>query len=477
MKDLKDKSSRVYFVISIILTIIVLLIIVWFFYFLPKTNKNETAVKSENISVNYPETDDPEAKKFIEKDIIYQEKITSMNFDNYDVPKSKLSNIVENSKCTNGFGGQMPSIQNGIFNEPLYALDAEKIPTDNGGSAYAPYVNAYYVVGDILFKKPLDLLDRKVITYEQLTRNFSDSRVIIGNKSFKNSYSTMESKFGFPQAYVKQQAGLVVSLSAFNDACIKDVGGRNIHFDRIDLSGMPITSLLSSKYKTSLFHGVNGLYNYTDKSPDFVSAAFLDWIHSNNLIYQNLISNRMKHVFPHGAYMFVPVKYQILQEVVTVNFKSEGIEAKLQEIQNQIAKENDLNAKDITFVKEEFKDFLIYKPVKTLNYEKLTNYALAEKEGKLFITTWELPVTVNVNGLEPDRSNLVVMNQIALKSALEVIKSNYQGKKFDIGTINENLDINAIKAQSPESVGDLQKKKDEMLGVLSKEFDNSGTKN
>lgn len=474
MKDTKPISKKNILAIIIVLLLISFIVIIfWLFSFILDKDRSKKAGVSEDISVNYPETDDPEAKKFIEKDIVYQEKITSLNFNNYDMPKSKLSNSEENNKCTNGFGGQMSSIQNGVFNEPLYALDAEKIATDNGDFAYAPYVNAYYVVGDILFKKPLDLFDRKIITYEQLTRNFSDSRVVIGDKSFRNSYGTMESKFGFPQAYLKQQAGLIVSLSAFNDDCIKNIGGRNIHFDRIDLAGKPITSLFSSKYKTSLFHGVNGLYNYTDKTSDFVSVEFLDWIHSNNLIYQNLINNRMKNVFPQGSYMFVPVKYQILQEVVTVNFKAQHVEAKLQEILSRIAQENDINVKDASFAKEEFKDFTIYKPVKTSDYSKIANYALAEKDGKIYLTTWELPVSISISGLEPDRSNLVMMNDIALKSALETIKSNYQGKKFDVGTINENLDIAALKSQTPEAIESLQDKKDMMLGILKNESDST----
>ena len=192
MKTFNSKKSKVLlsvFVIAIAISIISLL---FFLIFNEKNKENLDKKRSENIQVNYPESNDPETKSFIEKDIAYQEKITTLDFTNYDMPSSKVSNAEENTKCENGFGGQMPNIQNGIFNEPLYSLDAEKIATDNNGVAYAPYVNAYYVVGDILFKKPLDLFDRKLLTYEQLTRNFSDSRVIIGNKSFKNSFSTME---------------------------------------------------------------------------------------------------------------------------------------------------------------------------------------------------------------------------------------------------------------------------------------------
>ena len=449
-----------------------LIVVVGFLFYLSfKSNTNGEAVdkKSDNIDVNYPKSNDPETQKLLEEDKAYQEKITSFDFAKYPEVKANLANAESQDKCVNGFGGHMRKIQQGIFSEPLYSLNAEKLETDNGGFGYAPYVNAYYVVGDILFKKPMDYFDRQIITYEQLTRNFADSRAIIGNTAFKNSYSTMESKFGFPQAYLKQQAGLIVGLSAFNDGCVKDVGLRNIHFDRVDLSGIPVTALFSSKYRTALFHGMNGLYNYTDKTPDFVSPDFLDWIHSNNLIYQNLVNQRDKYLFPRGSYLFVPVKYDVQQEIVTVNFKDEPLNIKLNTILTDIAKQNQLQPTDITFVEEEFNDFKIHKPVRKKDLEKVVNFAIAEKNGKLFYATWELPTTINITGLEADRSNLVLMNATALQYALGVIKSNYQGKKFDVGTANQNLDIKSVEAQSPEALKDIENKKQILKQLMHKQ--------
>lgn len=461
MSGSSKSSYKAHALLGFIILILVCFI-AYLFYFgfnVKGGGEPKSELKSDDIKVGYSKTNDPEANKFIEEDNDYQAKITSFDFGNYPEVKTNLSNADSNDKCVNGFGGHMRNIQQGIFSEPLYSLDAEKLETDNGGYGFAPYVNAYFVVGDILFKKPMDYFDRKIITYEQLTRNFSDSRAIIGNTSFKNSYGTMESKFGFPQAYLKQQAGLIVSLSVFNDGCVKDVGIRNIHFDRIDLSGIPVTALFSSKYKTSLFHGMNGLYNYTDKTTDFVSLNFLDWIQSNNLIYQTLINNRSELLFPKGSCIFVPVKYEVKQEIVSVNFKSQPLEAKLNTILNDIAKQYKLDVKSLTLAKEEFKDFNIYKPVKSIDYDKVTNFAIAEKGGKLYYATWELPTTVEITGLEEDRSNLVLMNGTALKYALGVIKSNYQGKKFDIGTVNQDLDLKSIEAQSPESIKDIESKK------------------
>lgn len=461
------KNSRFVYILITLICIIALFFVVFLFYSMSSKSSEKLEQKSDDINVNYSDKDNPEVKKYIEENAAYQKKITSFDFNQYDQIKSNLANASTQDKCVNGFGGAMEKIQNGIFSEPLYSLDSEKLATDDGGYGYAPFVNAYYVVGDILFKKPMDYFDRKIVTYEQLTRNFSDSRVVIGDQSFKNSYGTMESKFGFPQAYLKQQAGLIVSLSVFNDSCVKSVGLRNIQFDRIDLSGIPITALFSSKYKTSLFHGVNGLYNYTEKSADFVSVNFLDWVQSNNLIYQSLVNDRSKYLFPKGSFLFVPLKYEVKQEIVSVSFKSQPLAVSLDKILTDIAKQNNLNTKDLTYIKEQFKEFTIYKPVKSKNYERVTEFAIAEKEGKLFYATWELPSTNNISGLEPDRSNLVLMNATALNSALGVIKSHYQGEKFDVGTINQNLDLKAVEAESPESVADVKQKREILNKLLT----------
>lgn len=408
----------------------------------PADEKNTV---QDYISVKYES--DPKIKAYTEKENQYQKKITSFDESKYSLPSTNLSSSNDKANCINGFGGEMRPIHQGVFSEPLYNFDAETVNTSNDRVAYAPYVNAYYVVGDILFKKPMDFFDREIITVDQLTRNFTDARTIIGNQAYKSSFLTMESKFGFPQAYLQQQAGLITSLSAFNDNCVKGVGGRSIQFDQIDLSGLPITALFSTKFRTSLYHGINGLYNYTSNTPDFVSQSFVDWIRSNNLIYQQLVNNRSDYVFPKGSFLYVPIKYSVKQEVINVNFKSEPLKYDLSSAKELLAKEQNISPTKITFVSEVFKDFTVFKPVNISTYEPLADFALVRKDDKLYMGTWELPTTTKITGLEPDRSNLVLMNMTALKTSLGVIKEFYQGKKFDVGTTNENLDLRLLKSQ------------------------------
>lgn len=418
-------------------------------FFYPQMNdkaKNEEQPKTE-----------VEILKDKEKE--YQLKITTFNPENYNLPKSNLANAVERGGCRFGFGGDMPKLHHGMFSEPLYALDAEKIQTEVVGEfGYAPYVNSYTVIGDILFRKPLDLFDRKIITTDELTRNYSDRRVVIGNKVFKNSYQSMESKFGFPQSYMVQQVGNVATFASFNDECNKNVGVKNLTFMKVDLTGLPISSLLSTTYQTSLYHGLNGLYNHTRKSPDFVSPNFLEWVQSNNRAYLNIVNDPDLMKFPKNSYLYVMKGYENKDESVTIDFKSEPIDLTLDQWKLDVSKTSKVPLGEITFVEEELKDFKIIKVARINDLAQLSPYAIAIKDGKKYMATWEVPNKFEIQGNEPDRHRMVFMNLNALTAALTVFKSHYQGAQLDLGTDKEGLDekvvsLNGVKDDKLENLG------------------------
>lgn len=197
------------------------------FAFAINTTKQNHEEGSETTSLD----DDPDVNAYKVLDAKFQSQVTSFDKSKYTMPKTNLASKVEMGSCTNGFGGAMPNIYQGVYSEPLFNFDAEIIPTDHEGVyGYAPYVNAYYVVGDILFRQPQDFFDRELVTFDQLNRNFTDNRVIVGNRSYKNSFQRMESKYGFPTAYLQQQSGNIATLSAFNDGCVKGVGVKEITF-------------------------------------------------------------------------------------------------------------------------------------------------------------------------------------------------------------------------------------------------------
>lgn len=420
------------------------------FFWIPELTKDKAKTEDQ------PKTE-LEILKNKEKE--YQLKITTFNPKNYTLPKSNLANAVEHGGCKFGFGGDMPKLYPGMFSEPLYELDAEKIQTEEAGEyGYAPYVNSYTVIGDILFRKPLDLFDRKIITTDELTRNYSDNRIVIGNKSFKNSYRTMQSKFGFPQSYLVQQTGEVATFAAFNDDCNKNVGIKNLTFMKVDLSGLPISSLLSTTYQTNLYHGINGLYNYTRKSPDFVSPSFLEWVQSNNRAYLNIVNDPKLMKFPKNSYLYVIKSYENRDESVSIDFKSKPIDLTLDQWKLEVSKVSKVPLSEITFVEEQFKEFKIIKVARVKDMAQLSPIALAIKDGKKYAANWEIPDKFEIQGNEPDRHRMVFMNLQALSAALTVFKSHYQGEQLDIGTDKEGMDekVASLKEQKDDKVDKLE---------------------
>ncbi len=389
--------------------------------------------KDDNSDVPAPASlnENPEVKQYKKLEDEHQAKITTFDESKYTIPKSNLANKVELTKCVNGFGGMMPKLYAGVYSEPLYNLDAEVIPTNIEGTyGYSPYVNAYYVVGDILFRQPQDYFDRSLITLPQLTRNLTDTRVIIGDRSYKNSYQRMESAYGFPTAYVKQQSGNITTLSAFNNACVKGVGQREITFSKIELAGMPISSVFSSYYQTSQYHGANGLYSVTKSTPDFVGANFLEWLQSNNKIWLSLINDPERTVFPKGAVMYIPKNYNNKDEVLTVDL-SDRVQGSLADWKKAVETQNYLTSGQVTYVEEKFKEYKILKAVTTLDMSSLGAAIAVGDKGDLHPVIWDLPVTKSIDGNEPQRSNLVMFNMPALKSIITLTKSRYQGAQLD----------------------------------------------
>lgn len=440
---MKEKRTKLLFTI---LCIVIGLIVSLVAYALKNQDQNKNSQNQTNSL-----DDDPDVNSYKKLDADFQIQVTSFDESKYNMPKANLASKVEMGSCTNGFGGAMPNLYQGVYSEPLYNFDAEVIPTNvEGVYGYAPYVNAYYVVGDILFRQPQDFFDRKLITFDQLNRNFTDTRLIVGNRSYKSSFQRMESKYGFPTAYLQQQSGNIASLSAFNDGCVKGVGVKEITFAKIDLSGKPVKSIFSSYFQTSTYHGANGLYSVSNSSPDFVGGTFLDWMRSNNKIWLSIVNDPDNTAFPDGSVMYLPKGFKSKDEVLTVNLSSK-LDGDLTDWKREVEQRTNISNHGITYVEEKFPDFKLIKAVKTQDLSPLNFVIAVGKSGTLHSATWEMPVSRVIDGTEQQRANLVMFNLEATKQILTLTKSRYQGKQLDQSTDNEDLNLNTVKMNTPQA--------------------------
>lgn len=422
---------------------------------------------------NTPKDAQPsELSELVQREADHQVKVTTFDRSRYEMPKANPSTGDENIVCKNGFGGRLPYLHQGMFNEPLYFFDAEKAGTDiEGKFGYAPFVSAYYVVGDILFNKPLDLFDRQLVNSRSLHRNFSKIQIISEPHTVQNSYAAMESKYGFPHAYLAQQAGGVVSFTAFNDACEKGVAQKNISYKKVDLSGLPISSILSANYNTTLHHGANGLYNFTEKTTNFVSENFLDWIQSNNRAYQSILNELDRVKFAKGSYLYLPTEYQNVKEVVYIDFNLPIHGFNEQQWREDIASQNNLALDEVEFAEEHNSGIRYLKPFMGSTMQPLGEHIAAHKDGKWFVGKWELPNSTTLTGNEPYRNQLVLMNETAMASAISLFKARYQGSQLDLNTENEDLELRYAKATSEQAEADLAEQKQTLLKALNQNLE------
>lgn len=399
-------------------------------------NKNTEA----DITASEPEPTNPELEAYKTKQAIYEAQVTSFSRKDYELPETSLSSSVGEGKCIGGLGGKMQVIHSGMFSEPLYNLDAEKLPTDiEGKYTYIPYVNAFTVRGDTLFKKPLDFFNRKMLTTQQLNRNISDSRVIINTVSVKNSFQNMETRFGFPVAYLEQQAGNTNTLSIFNDPCIKSFGRSQFTYKKIDLSGRKLTDMLSMVYTTKTYQTINGLSSFIENSTDYVGQNFAEWMKGNNNIYLSMLSDK-NAVFPKGSFFYIPEKFTVNDEVIYVNFDKNLTPYKNKEEWAKANLETGRSLNDLEFVSEPFKEFIVYKLLDKTTHEPVSTNVLIEKQHKFYIGNWQLPNTYQVNQETQNRNEMVYFNLTAIESMLNYFKKKTQGSQLDIGTENERLE-------------------------------------
>lgn len=412
------------------------------YFSLPMTNKNQMTEQPKLQT---------EEDKYQEKQQAYEKRVTTFTAKDYETPINVLSSSTGTGKCIGGLGGNMQIIHSGMYDEPLYNLDAEKLETDISGKyAYIPYVNAFIVRGDTLFKKPLDWFNRDVLTTQQLTRGLSDSRIIVDNISAKSSFTNMESRFGFPLAYLVQQAGNTATLSLFNDPCIKNLGTTDFTYKKIDLSGRKFTDMLSMVYTTQSYPSANGLSNYTSQSSDYVGENFAEWVKSNNNIFLRMLSDK-NGVFPEGSFFYVPQKFKVSKETIHLNLNDKVTQFKSKEEWAKSLLQSGQSIDDFEFVPEKFEEFTVYKLISHKNSEPVTQTVIAEKDKSLYWGTWQLPNEYAVDETTLNRNQMVFFNLKAVEALVNYIKKNTQGSQLDIGTQNENLQERFIQSQKQKA--------------------------
>lgn len=367
----------------------------------------------------------------------YEKRVTSYDPNIYPIPKNNIGRLDANAECINGLGGKSKGLGKGIFDESLFMIMTESSEFE-GLKAFAPYTRVTNVVNDVIFEADVDTFDRQVMNQRYVMAGIPSKRHIITTDGFfYDSYSHMPVKgMGYPVGYLISQAGLFTGTALVNDECDKNLGKRKYEWQKIDLSGKPISYITTTIPTSQTVISPYGMFTYTTSSYLYLPNPTGEYIGSNVKLLQKF--NRHAE-YPQGSYIYVPKNIEVYKEVMMqdLNEYTAIEDFNMDEYVAQVARVSGLDPKLVSMIETSSGNMTLYVPRHKIDKTELPNAApLLKKEGKYYPMAWTLPSKTEIN-YKKGVGDLSYMNKTAHDHTVKAMKSSFQGLQLSTNTLTD----------------------------------------
>lgn len=367
----------------------------------------------------------------------YEKRVTTYDPKIYPIPKNNIGRIDSKVECLNGLGGDTKGLGKGLFDEPLFIIMTEASEYE-GYKAFAPYSRVTNVVNDVIFEADIDTFDRQVMNQRYLMSGIPSKRHIITTDGFfYDSYSHMPVKgMGYPVGYLISQAGLFTGTALVNDQCDKNLGKRKYEWQKIDLSGKPISYITTTIPTTQTIVSPYGMYSYTTNSYLYLQGTTGEYIASNVKLLQKF--NRAEH-YPKGSYIYLPKNIEVYKEVMIqdLNEYTAIEDFNMDSYIAQVAQLSGVNPKVVSMVETSSGDTTLYVPRHKIDNTELPNAApVLKMNGKYYPMVWTLPNKTEIN-YKKGVGDLAYMNKTAHDHTVRSMKSSLQGLQLSANTLTD----------------------------------------
>lgn len=386
---------------------------------------------------------DPIEKKVQDQIRQYDERVTTYNPKNYQLPSTKPSISDLKASCKSGVGGNIPKLAgSGLFTQVLYRIEAEQIMDKvQGDVMYAPYSIATSIEGDVMYESEIDSFDRQLNTLRSYQIKSIDQNIISTGGFYTNSNKAvrMTPIRSYPVAYVKRMEGDIVSTSMFNDECDKEVGVRNYTWREIDISGKPFSGITSSVSEQIVRVNQFGMFTSASNFFSYFSSEFGNYLNSNYMFKQEL-QNAGR--FPKGSKIYVPSEIKTTDETLVImqNPEFEISNFNKDHILTAYNKESkSRNMGQITFKVYELKNQAIfYTPWNETKHREAIEFdPIVVIKDRAYPAVWHLPNTLTFND-STSAGSLTYYNVTAHNAFVNAVKGIYQGQQSMAGTEHED---------------------------------------
>ncbi|SPL69302.1 hypothetical protein [Acinetobacter stercoris] len=221
--------------------------------------------------------------------------------------------------CNKGIPSKTSGLTNiGLYVEPLYYLDAiYPVKYDDTGTQTKIFLNLYEnsLTNGILYEK-LTQLNNIDIGPEIFYKKFWQYDVTGQGIFTHNDFSS--TNLGWPVSYVSNISDLSINLNDSNDQCNFNLKSSEIYYEKVDLSGKLISSVLEPDANIKYY----GYKYITNLLEIFLTSTSND----EGKNYKKFRDSQV--VFPQGSIVYVPTRNIIhdnifyFKDLTATNFKT-----------------------------------------------------------------------------------------------------------------------------------------------------------
>lgn len=240
---------------------------------------------------------------------------TSTNGGNNTTIDNSGNSTTPSFSCQRGFPTSTIELGRGIFNEDLYRLDVSSDYSNSNSRFKDAFVlQQFHLEQNLLYKQFGSASSSALDFINQREKNFFWANILTSDGVLNRQYYQQSTK-GWPLGYISQQEDNTITFSEFNDSCNLNADKQQIEYEKIDLSGLPLSTIYKHKevnvinrfsptqatYKVKVFEYIN------NDSADILSRSIgVDSQNGFDALMQS------KQMFPQDAVVYIPKRVSML---------------------------------------------------------------------------------------------------------------------------------------------------------------------
>lgn len=327
------------------------------------------------------------------------------------------ANVVTPVTCNKGIPTGLSKINDaGMFTEALYKFENDnpvyEIMIQNQNTN-TQYLNLYtYTLSNNIFYENVTTLDLPDTDPSAFYENFF--QYALNDNGLFTSNDAVRTSLGWPLKYVKSVENTSLTFSNFNDQCNLAVASSQMAYNKVDVSGQPISIILERDPNVTYIG-----YKYLPNSFGYYLDTTSAYMPSDKKIAAYNALRNTTAVFPEGSYIYLLKQYTSSDDTIFFDDKSVSDSTTLQDW----AAQTYISLNQSVWKLDQIAGYNVIYAINPdgSHYEKYVDPAV-QKDGKIYDAEWQFKGSQIDSHSQGEDS---LMNQTAKDAILAQIQNYF----------------------------------------------------